>query len=41
MIPPIAIENQARLVVDLLLAWAVVAGPIAVLICAWIVWKKL
>jgi hypothetical protein len=41
VIPPIAVENQARLVIDFLLAWAVVAGPIAVIFCVWIKRKKL
>jgi hypothetical protein len=41
MIPPIAIENEVRLVIDFLLVWAVVAGPIAVLFCVWVKRKKL
>ena len=41
MIPQIAIENEVRLVIDSLLMWAVIAGPIAVLFCVWVKRKKL
>lgn len=39
MIPPIAIDNEAHIAVDLLLMWILVAGPFAIIFC-FIVWMR-